>query len=45
MVGHGKRIVEPHGPATKQFDTEIALGLSLVPILNAPSFYNVIKPI
>ena len=45
MVGHGKRIVEPHGPATKQFDTEIALGLSLVPILNAPSFYNIIKPV
>ena len=45
MVGHGKRIVELHGPAKKQFDAEIALGLSLVPKMNASSFYNIIKPI
>ena len=45
MVGHGKKIVEQHGPATKQSDTEISMGLSPAPILNAHSFYNIMMPI
>ena len=45
MVGHKQRIVARHGPAAKKFNTEIALGLSLAPILNALSFYNMMKPI
>ena len=45
MLGHGKKIVEQHGPATKQFDTEISMGFSPAPILSAQSFYNIIKPI
>ena len=43
MLGHGKKIVEQHGPATKQFDTEISMGFSPAPILSAHSFYNIIK--
>ena len=45
MVGHKQRIVARHGLAAKKFNTEIALGLSLAPILNALSFYNMMKPI
>ena len=38
-------MVKRHGQATKQFNIEIVLGLSLVPMANAPSFCNMIKPI